>query len=476
MPVNVCVGACLLKELRHCSYEDLIMDLVFDPRLQYALHITPDPDSAPLCTKTLQRCRVANAAYTTETGIDLFGDTIKELGGAIADAMNIDRRYERIDSSLISANIRDLSRFELIFECNKHLVKSVNKEDGAFLPEELKWYLEDSAHNNTFYHNKVKDYKTRLLTDATKLLEICKEKYSELKDYKLLARCIEEQTISEDGGVRLATSEDNKLNGNMMQAHSDPEATCTQKYGINKGYSGMVVEAVGENGSVVVDFSLQTNTYGDPQFGKDAVEQMEPQDEKATLLGDGAFCGEGLKELAAEKNVEIVTTNLTGKVPDDFYADFELNEEETAVLKCPAGKTPIASTREGDTIKSTFASCDCANCPFKDNCNPRFLKTQDVAKKDIKPKTVHRARVIRFMSTDEFKAFARMRNGVETVFSILKRYYGFSNVPRGLLPMRWAFAAKVGAYNFRKLFRYRRGLGNYASNPLLTGTSGANVG
>ncbi len=65
---------------------------------------------------------------------------------------------------------------------------------------------------------------------------------------------------------------------------------------------------------------------------------------------------------------------------------------------------------------------------------------------------------------------AKLRNGVETIPSILKNVYGVNKMrAHGKLRCKFFFGSKVAALNFRKLFRYRQGLGHYASNPVLAG-------
>lgn len=58
------------------------------------------------------------------------------------------------------------------------------------------------------------------------------------------------------------------------------------------------------------------------------------------MVADGAYSGIENTQLAADKNVELITTNLLGKTVPDILADFEFNEEGTKVLRCPAGHTP----------------------------------------------------------------------------------------------------------------------------------------
>ena len=74
------------------------------------------------------------------------------------------------------------------------------------------------------------------------------------------------------------------------------------------------------------------------------------------------------------------------------------------------------------------------------------------------------------METDAFKMLARIRNGAETVMSVLRRVYHVDTMPvRGLLRGRLFFGFKIGAMNCKKLFAFMRGGGRYAQNPLLAG-------
>lgn len=96
----------------------------------------------------------------------------------------------------------------------------------------------------------------------------------------------------------------------------------------------------GSNGSVVTDYQYEQNIYSDSQFLKDNLAKMEKQDETIVIVTDGAFSGSENHSIAKEKNVELITTSLTGRSTADIMADFEFNEDGTKVLHCPAGHAP----------------------------------------------------------------------------------------------------------------------------------------
>ena len=71
------------------------------------------------------------------------------------------------------------------------------------------------------------------------------------------------------------------------------------------------------------------------------------------------------------------------------------------------------------------------------------------------------------MSSEEFKNYAKLRNGVETVPSNIRKNYNLEKMPRGKQRGKFFFGSKIAALNFRKLFNYVKGLGHYAQNPVL---------
>ena len=46
------------------------------------------------------------------------------------------------------------------------------------------------------------------------------------------------------------------------------------------------------------------------------------------LVADGAYSGEKNSRLASEHNLKLVTTNFTGRKPDEIYADFVFTDDE----------------------------------------------------------------------------------------------------------------------------------------------------
>lgn len=469
-PVNVIVGALIIKELFDYSDDEMVENLMLDFRIQYALHTTSFEEQ-PLSDKTLSRFRKRCYDYETLHSKDLYHDCVKDLSNSIAKMMGISGKVRRMDSMMVESNIRKLSRMELIYTCIAKLAIDMNKINGSALPDDLKHYTDPNDFNKVIYHQRSTDADERikqLLMDADKLIALCESGYNNSTEYDLFVRCLSEQTIVENENRRLRTKEDGGMNSAMMQNPSDPEATFRSKAGKeHRGYAANLEESVGANGSVVTEYQYEQNNHSDSQFIQEHLDQMDKQEERIVIVTDGAYSGTENTQLANDKNVELITTSLTGKAAPDIIADFEFNEEGTQVLKCPAGHAPKSCSykKQSDQCAVSFLHEQCANCPYQEQCKPKIFKR---VAKIVTSKAAHeRAKIQRRMSSEEFKNYARLRNGAETVPSNMRKNYHLEKIPRGKQRGKFFFGSKIAALNFRKLFNYKKGLGHYAQNPVI---------
>lgn len=470
-PVNVIVGSLLLKELFDLSDDEVEENLLLDPRFQYALHTTSF-DEQPISDKTLSRFRARCYDYEQLHGVDLYHDCVAELGSLTAKLMKIDGRIRRMDSLMVEANIRKLSRMELIYRCISKLAVYLHKNGRDDLLKGLEHYYDPEDYNRVIYHSRSTEADGRiaeLLRDADELQSACAGEFEDVTEYQLLVRCLSEQTITKEGKRRLKRKEEGMGSG-LMQNPSDPEATYREKAGKgHRGYSANIEESVGENGSCVTDYQFEQNNKSDSVLLKDKLNKMEKQDEQVTIITDGAYAGEENRRLAEEKNVTLITTDLPGRDVASILSGFELNKEETRVLRCPMGHTPKSSSyiRQTGTCTASFERDCCASCPHRDECNAKIYKR--VAKIRVTGKQVRRAQLQERMNSSAYKLYARLRNGVETIPSILKNVYHVNRMSaRGRIRCKFFFGSKISALNFKKLLGFRRGTGKYAQNELLT--------
>ena len=232
-PVNIIVGALILKEVLGNTDDELLESVMFDVRYQYALHTTSFEEQ-PLSDRTLSRFRERCITYETETGIDLIKNCITGLSSQIAEIMGIRKTLKRMDSMMVASNIKKLSRLELLYTCTANMVKLMQKNEDN-IPEGLEHYCEADDQNKVIYHMRSENTDDKIKTvleDASLLLHKCKGAYDESSEYQLLIRVINEQTTEDtDGNLQLKSKDDETLNSGILQNPSDPDATYRFKSG-----------------------------------------------------------------------------------------------------------------------------------------------------------------------------------------------------------------------------------------------------
>ena len=466
-PVNVTVGALILKELRNQTDDEIFESILFDVRYQTALHTTSFKEQ-PMSDTTLKRFRNRCLTYETEHGVDLIHECVNELSSEMAKLMNISGQIQRMDSMMIASNIKRLSRLELLYTCLSNFVIYLHKNGYDDKLRGLEHYYDPNDMNAVIYHKKSEPEDNRIqviLNDADNLLRSCEGSFDEVNQYQLLIRVIREQTIrNADGSLRLRTKEDGGMDSNVLQNPADPEATFREKAGKpNRGYAANVTEDVGENGSIVTDYQFEQNNHSDTDFLDEHLETETKTPEHRTLVTDGAYASDDLRKKAAEKNINLITTDLTGRETKDIYADFVFSPDGRSIISCPAGNKPVSGSYVNSTgqCRASFDKRCCENCSHKDECNPKIGNRKAVV--HVSAKSSERAKMQRTMHTETFRIIARIRNGVETIPSILRRRYDLDTMPvRGKIRMKHWFGYKVAALNFTKLSKYLHSRDKYA--------------
>lgn len=471
-PVNVIIGALIIKEIFQLTDEEIVETLPFDIRYQYALHTTSFEEQ-PLNDRTLGRFRARCHTYEERTGVDLIHQCITGLSSEMAKMMKLNTGMHRMDSLMVASNIKKMSRLELLYTCVANLAKTMKKSADEAFPNSLIHYTEEEDHNKVLYHNRSEDTASKIaqvLKDASLIITACGSRYDESSEYQLLIRVIEEQTDKDSDGRLTLKSKQSGMNSEILQNPADPDATFRSKAGKeNRGYSANVVESADRGKSIVVDYQFEKNIYSDSQFVKDYLSEQPVNEQETVLITDGGFCGYENVKQAAEKNILLVTTNIKGSEVADIYADFTFSEDGKEILSCPVGNKPKSNVYDSNTgkCKASFPIEHCKGCPHFTECKPTLHVR--VATIKLAKRTSYHAQQQRFFETEQFKKYARFRNGVETVPAALRKRHNVDKMPvRGLLRCRLYFGFKIAAMNARKLIKYLNSLGQCASKPVPT--------
>ena len=458
-PVNIIIGALILKENLGLTDDELLASICCDIRFQYALHTTHLKDQ-PVSDRTFSRFRERLYNYERETKKDLLKEEMKSLNETYSSFMNLHSNIKRMDSLMIASNCKRMSRLEIIYTTVANAMKLLQKRGLTDrIPEDLQHYLNADDRNDVIYYCKGDDVSSRLdkvIKEAVLAKELLDE--DDLRDtseFQLLIRVLNEQTDTDENG-KVTAKDKTEIRSDSLQNPSDPDATYRSKAGKqNKGYVGNVIEKVGEKGdSLIDDIQYDQNIHSDSEFCKEYLENHDGNGEQETMITDGAYNSVANQELARSKNVDLVSTALTGQQTDEIFKDFKLSEDGRTVISCPMGHNPVKTTYYPKTgvCRAQFERSHCENCPHKDACRAKAQRKTFAV--HVSTKMVMRAKYVEKLSTDEYQKLAKMRNAVEGIPSVLRRKYRVDEIPVfGLLRSKTFFTMKIMAYNFNKLRR-----------------------
>ena len=356
-PVNVIVGALILKEFNGLTDDEILEECEFDFRYQYALHTT-SYENQPLSDRTFSRFRERVTAYELVTGKNLIHDCMVSLAENIREYMDIAPTVRRMDSMMIESDIRQMGRLELIYTCLANLVREIARDGQAGLIKGLDGYADPNNRNRVIYHDRSTPQNEKIqkaINDAVSLLPKCRDEYGQTDAYQLLRRAIDEQTKKDDNGGRIPKSKGDGMAPDILQNPSDPDATYRSKAGkSHKGYCANLI-------------------------------------------------------------------------------------------------------KQSDSIRISFHRHQCEGCPYQSQRNPNIKKKTASLLIPLKS----RRRILEsaeLMDVETRTHISRIRNGVETVPSVLRNKYAVDKMPvRGKLKTKQFFGFKVAALNFSKLMRFTQG-------------------
>jgi len=465
-PINIVIGAMIIKEIVGMSDDEVLESLSCDIRMQYALHTTSMPEQ-PMSDRTLSRFRQRLYEYEMQSGIDLMKLELMAQADNIAKFMGLQPYLKRMDSLMIASACKNMTRLEVIYVTVANLANAVHRIGMDELLRGMEHYMNPDDQNRVIYHNKAEDRAAKtqaMVEDCATLLDRLGEAGSELPEYALAARLLDDQSIVDGEGRRIAKNS-HHIDAGSLQNPSDPDATYRKK--AEKGYIGYVANVVqtfdGNGAAVITDYDFQQNNHSDAEFGKEALEVIaetvrEGDTQKTAVVADGAFASEENSALARENGIDFITTSLTGAKPPEILADFVIDNEENRVERCPMGYEPQRQSlnQKNGTYRVVMERDQCANCPYSAECKAKITKNQSAVY--VSAKQVERAKTVKEISSEAYAQYRNARNAIEGIPSVLRRRYRTDAMHVfGFMSSKLIFGFKVAAINVKNLLKHTRG-------------------
>ena len=460
-PVNILLSLEYIKHLFDYSDAELIEQFYYNYQIAFALGIN-NVGEMNLAPSTLYEFRKKIYQYATEhpEDGDLIFKQFIELTKEFTNKSDVAVNEQRMDSTMISANIKNAGRLALAFDVLEQALKSLPEE---FLTESQKEVLGTGYQNKLLYKckgNQIVSKLQKILDESSAVLYVVSNKPEllDLNAFKVLKRFIDEQTdLNKDTGRRIA-KENKSIKANSLQSAYDEDATYRKKAKKEgKGYVVNIAETCNENNGVqyITDYAVEPNIVSDVDFAKDRIPVIKTSFELTDTYVDGGYFGKDVEEVANKNTVIMHYTDMTGKKPDVesiTVNEFELNDDNT-VKACPAGNNPQKTSYncEKDTISAHFSKEKCDNCEFKNKC------CVDEQSKMYKFSTTGEAIDIqnkREEIKESIKENSSKRTAIEGTNSELKRAHGLDDIKvKGIIKVTITTGMKITACNFKRFAR-----------------------
>jgi len=457
-PVNILLALEYIKNLFDYSDVELIEQFYFNYQIAYAVGIK-NVGEVNLSPGTLYEFRRKIYRYAIENPEkeDLIFEQFIELTKDFAKQSDVAVNEQRMDSTMISANIKDAGRLALAYDVIEQALRALPKE---LLTEPMKKILEEGYRNRLLYKSKG----SQIISRIQEILDLCVKVMAliandcemiDLPAMKVLKRFIEEQTNYDNSTDKYNVKANKEIKASSLQSAYDEDATYRKKAGkYSKGYTVNIAETCNEKNEVqfITDYDAKPNVSSDQDYAKERLPKIKENFEVTDMYVDGGYSSYEVDMVSEKEKIEMHYTDLSGKKPDVEIipaSKFELNEDNT-VKQCPKGIEPTDTNYnpESGKINAHFSKELCNACELRDKCCIKEqVKANKFSTSDASIESQNRMDKVR----ENRKENTGKRAAIEGTNSELKRAHGLDDVKvRGVVKIIITTGLKITACNFKR--------------------------
>jgi len=463
-PVNVLLGLAILKAGFGWTDEEMYEHYLYDVQVRFALgHDNLGEGEFDL--RTVYNFRGRLTEHMEKKGVNLLEKTFEQITDEQIEAYQLRTGKQRVDSTQIASNIRNMSRLQLLVEVLQRVHRMFDETDQAQYAEKLEPYLKGSS-GQYLYRIKGEDTDSHLQSIGELMQTLVAElhdKYQDDATFKILSRVFDEHFVVEEGQLRAKMGQE--LRADSLQSPDDPDATYRQKRG--KDYVGHVANLTEtcdpENDlQLIVKVQVEPNTTDDADMLEEALPEIAARMDVDEMHTDGGYNSADVDKAMREHGVEHIQTAIRGAKPsedtlnlEDFQ--WETNDEgQPQLVTCPNEQTvPVTPGRAEDRYLAHFDKSICEHCPLLDKCPADPLKRTPQRVLRFTQQQVNVARR-RQRSAEARASGQNLRAAVEASVRSLKHPFGNGKLPvRGKPRMSMMIAASAAMSNLRRIHRYQ---------------------
>ena len=463
-PVNILVAFEILKHRHNLTDEEALDQYYFNMLWRVALG-TRNISQNSFGERTLYefRERLYRHALKNPGDEDIIHTQFNQISEHLKEEMGLDTSEMRADSTQIMPNIRKAGRLSLAYDV---LIQALKKCPSELLPAELLKVLEPSFKTDLLYRTKSRDIDSRL----EEMLRLC-FLFTELAaNTPPLKNCSAAALVMRFLGDHADIDPDTKeievktgadVSSDSLQSAYDPDATNRTKNGVNySGYTANIFETCSDLNPVqmLTDYVLERNNVADTTMLNERLGKVAKTYGAGDLYVDGGYYGEDVLKEAADQEVKMHFTDMTGRPPSKKIPVTQFKIEDNKIIKCPIGyDANYFYTGKDGTLVAHFDRGICKGCKYRNECPIQPRKKSVTIR--ITPRQLKAAQTReKLKDKEQRRKFISKRAAIEGANSVLKRAYGAGKLAvRGLHKSQVVTGFKMIAYNIRQFERWCKG-------------------
>jgi len=450
VPVNILVGLEMLKAGHGWSDEEMYDNVCYNVQVRHALGLRTLGDGY-FGMRTIYVFRQRLVEHKQETGENLFEQTFEQVTEEQLATFSLKTNHQRIDSTQIASNIREMSRLQLLVEVLQRVHHMLNEAEQAQWQVDFGPYLTGTSGQYTYrlkgkgaarpHLEAIGELMSRLVTELA-------ADYQDHATYQVLLRVFNEHFNQSDEGVDPKNGSD--LSASNLQSPDDLEASYRNKR--DEGYIGYVAN-ITETSHQENDFQLilkvqvEPNTADDAKMLADIVPELKNKHGLERMDADGAYGSPAVDEVMTENNVELHQTALRGRQPQEgsfHLADYklELNPDDRTLLNVIAPDGTQLKVEPGRKEHRYIL-----RSPQSDTAPP---SSYYISKQDVE------VALRRQRSRQPNPDGKNPRAAIEATIGAIKRPFGNDKLPvRGKFRMGSMVIGSAAMVNLRRIQRFR---------------------
>ncbi len=459
-PVNVLMGAEILKAGWGWSDEELYESVCFDMRVRYALGIEDMGEEPPFQLRTLYNFRKRVREHAGAQGENLYQKVFTQITDEQLQHFGVKTKQQRMDSTQVLSNLAQGGRLELLISVLQQAIKGVEEEKRVYWKEEAVFYMRKRPHE-IGYGIRSDEVQGHLHQIGILLMRLLAELEPGSQARVLVERVLREQYQIEEEVLTLRPAAE--IRADSLQSPHDLEATYRKKNGERYpgGYVVNASETYDEDNKVqlLTDIQVASNVTDDGVLLQHSLQsQLERGLDVKEVVTDGGYTGPESEAFCERNEIDLRTTNVRGGKSRAGHMGWELYEwrfdesSQPYQVVCPQGKVgTLMSGNKPERLTARFEGADsCQVCPLLAACRVQIKKrvgpTMHVTLRSIQV-AIRRQRL-----RPEDKA---IRAPVEASMRSLKWKLRKDKLPtRGLTSALMYFSAAALMVNLRRLHEY----------------------